>query len=99
MSRTQGHARRRAGVRTLRAHRPRSTGHIGSAVAAGLLERGEPVTVVSRDAGRADALRARGAEVAVADVRDVSVLREVLACGTRLFLLDPATRPPTSARA
>src|SRR5688572_21691967 len=44
------------------------TGHVGSATAAALLGRGEAVTIVTRDAKRAEKWRARGAEIAEADV-------------------------------
>jgi uncharacterized protein YbjT (DUF2867 family) len=36
------------------------TGHVGSAVAKTLLGRGEPVTIVTRDADRASVWRANG---------------------------------------
>jgi uncharacterized protein YbjT (DUF2867 family) len=60
-----------------------ATGHIGGALAEGLLDRGEPVIAVTRDAERAAGLRARGARVAVADVNRIGALREVLSLGTR----------------
>ncbi|MDY7226672.1 NmrA family NAD(P)-binding protein [Hyalangium rubrum] len=72
-----------------------ATGHVGSAVAHALLDRGEPVTAVTRDGRKAEALARRGAEVAVVDVRDVGALREVFRRGTRAFLLNPPADPST----
>lgn len=65
------------------------TGHVGSAVAETLLARGERVTIVTRDAGRADAWHAKGAEIAEADVNDVPSLRAAFRRGSRAFLLNP----------
>ncbi|WP_105424880.1 NmrA family NAD(P)-binding protein [Neorhizobium tomejilense] len=65
------------------------TGHVGSAVAQTLLEEGKAVTVVTRNSDKAGAWRLRGAEVAVADVHDVTSLREVFRNGNRAFLLNP----------
>ncbi|WP_105419481.1 NmrA family NAD(P)-binding protein [Neorhizobium sp. T25_27] len=65
------------------------TGHVGSAVAQTLLEEGKAVTVVTRNSDKAGAWRLRGAEVAVADVHDVTSLREVFRNGKRAFLLNP----------
>jgi uncharacterized protein YbjT (DUF2867 family) len=69
------------------------TGHVGSATAAALLARGEPVTIVTRDRAKADRWRQRGAEIAVADARDATSLRRVLQQGRRLFLLNPPADP------
>jgi uncharacterized protein YbjT (DUF2867 family) len=65
------------------------TGHVGSATAAALLERGEAVTIVTRDAARAGKWRARGAAIAEADVEDVAALRAAFRRGRRAFLLNP----------
>jgi uncharacterized protein YbjT (DUF2867 family) len=65
------------------------TGHVGSATADALLDRGEAVTIVTRDAGRASAWRKKGADIAEADVEDVASLRGALRCGRRAFLLNP----------
>lgn len=65
------------------------TGTVGSALARLLLDRGEEVTVVTRDAGKRAEWSARGASVAVADVHDTPRLREALAAGERLYLLNP----------
>jgi uncharacterized protein YbjT (DUF2867 family) len=65
------------------------TGHVGSATAEALLRRGEPVTIVTRDANRAAPWRARGAEIAEVDIEDVAALRAAFRRGRRAFLLNP----------
>lgn len=75
------------------------TGRVGSATARALLMRGEAVTVVTRDAARAVELRNAGAQVAVADVRDVKKLREILRTGSTAFLLNPPAPPSTDTDA
>ncbi len=65
------------------------SGNVGSAVAQAQLKRHEPVIVVTRDPSKATALRQKGADIAVADVHDVEVLRSVFRQGRRLFLLNP----------
>ena len=75
------------------------TGHVGSATARALLRRGEPVTVVTRNAGHAAGLREAGAQVAVADVRDVAALRAILRTGTTALLLNPPAAPFTDTDA
>jgi uncharacterized protein YbjT (DUF2867 family) len=65
------------------------TGRVGSAVAKALLAESEPVTIVTRNAEKADAWRQRGAEVALADVHDVTSMRTVFRRGKRAFLLNP----------
>lgn len=69
------------------------TGQVGSAVARALLRRGEPATVVTRDEKNAASLQQAGAEVAVANIRDVARLREVFRAGRRAFLLNPPADP------
>lgn len=75
------------------------TGHVGSATARALLRRGEPVTVVTRNAGHAADLREAGANVAVADVRNVPALRAILRTGTTALLLNPPAAPFTDTDA
>jgi uncharacterized protein YbjT (DUF2867 family) len=75
------------------------TGHVGSATARALLRRGEPVTVVTRNAGHAADLRNAGATVAVAEVRDVPALRAILRTGTTALLLNPPAAPFTDTDA
>ena len=66
-----------------------ANGHVGSAVARTLLEREQPVTVVTHDDRHAAHWRDAGAHIAVADARDPESLRSVLERGTRAFLLNP----------
>jgi uncharacterized protein YbjT (DUF2867 family) len=72
-----------------------ATGHVGSSVATSLLDRGEPITVVTRDERRAKPFTRRGASAAVADVRDADALRAVLRRGQSAFLLMPPADPAT----
>jgi uncharacterized protein YbjT (DUF2867 family) len=58
-----------------------ATGHVGSAVADGLLKSGVPVTVGTRDEEKASSWRSRGADAAVVDVKDSDALREVFRKG------------------
>lgn len=76
-----------------------ATGHVGSAAAQTLLQQNQPVTVVTRDAGKTAEWQQRGAQVAVVDVHDVAALREVLRRGKRLFLLNPPAAPDTDTAA
>jgi uncharacterized protein YbjT (DUF2867 family) len=66
-----------------------ATGHVGSAVAMALLDRREPVIVVTRDERRAEPFTRRGAIVAVTDVHDTDALRDALTRGRSAFLLMP----------
>lgn len=66
-----------------------ASGHVGSAVAQTLLDRGLPVTAVTHDAAKVAEWEQRGATAAVVDVRDSDALRRVLQTGTRAFLLNP----------
>ena len=72
-----------------------ATGHVGSAVVSALLDRGEPVTLVTRDAKRAEPFTRRGAVAAVADIHDTPALRAVLQRGHSAFLLMPPADPAT----
>ena len=72
-----------------------ATGHVGSAVAGALLDRGEGVTAVLHDPADAAAWEARGARAVVVDLRDAEALRAVLRDGTTLFLLNPPAAPST----
>jgi uncharacterized protein YbjT (DUF2867 family) len=75
------------------------TGHIGSAVAEALLDRGETVTIIVRDPRRGSALQARGATMAVADVLERDRLNEVFRSGRRAFLLNPPAAPQSDTDA
>lgn len=72
-----------------------ATGHVGSSLAQALLANNEPVTVVTRDAHKAEALRTKGARVAVVDVFDTSALHSVFMGGKRVFVLNPPAAPST----
>jgi uncharacterized protein YbjT (DUF2867 family) len=75
------------------------TGHVGSATVAGLLKRGEAVTLVTRGGAVAEEWKARGARIAIADVRDVESLRRVFKEGKRLLLVNPPADPATDTDA
>jgi len=72
-----------------------ATGHVGSSLAQALLARNEPVTVVTRDASKAEPLKTKGAHVAQVDVLDTAALHRVIAGGHRLFVLNPPAPPST----
>ena len=71
------------------------TGQVGSATARTLLQAGQAVTIVTRDAQRAEALAKEGAHVAVADLRDRDALRDIFRSGRRAFVLNPPADPST----
>ncbi|CAM5618123.1 hypothetical protein MAUB1S_10517 [Mycolicibacterium aubagnense] len=71
------------------------TGQVGSTTARSLLKRGEPVTVIARNADHAAELAAAGARIAVTDVRDSDGLRQVFRSGRRAFILNPPAAPST----
>lgn len=75
------------------------TGHVGSQAVAALLKRGESVTIVTRGGDAADAWKARGAQLAIADVREVEALRRVFRGGKRLLLVNPPADPSTDTDA
>lgn len=72
-----------------------ATGHVGSAAADELIRSGNPVTVITRDGGKAASWRSRGAKAAIVDVTDVDALRSVFKRSSRAFLLNPPA-PPSS---
>jgi uncharacterized protein YbjT (DUF2867 family) len=65
------------------------TGNTGKVVAETLLGQGHPVRVIVRDAARAESLRAKGAQVAVADLSDRDALAEALRGVQGAYLLLP----------
>lgn len=65
------------------------TGHVGSSVAATLLEKGQAVTIVTHNAQKTGEWQRRGAKTAVVDVCDIGKLHQVFKTGKRLFLLNP----------
>jgi len=72
------------------------TGNVGSAVVKSLLQRNEPVTIVSRNPEKAAALQRQGARVANVDVNNTGALHEIFLKGTALFLLNPPAPPSTN---
>jgi len=65
------------------------TGHTGKVAAETLLGQGKKVRVVVRDATKGEPWRARGAEVAVANVEDEAALTRALAGAEGAYLLLP----------
>ncbi len=66
-----------------------STGHVGGATAAALLERRAPTRAVLRDPARASDWAARGAATAIADLADPAGLAEALRGSTGAFVMLP----------
>lgn len=66
-----------------------ATGHTGSVVADTLLARKQPVRVVVRSADKGVAWKAKGAEVAVASLDDVSAMTKALQGAQGVYLLVP----------
>lgn len=75
------------------------TGHVGSALVEALLSRGKQVALVARDRAKAKRLETRGAQVVIADVRDVDALRQVYRQGERLYMLNPPADPARDTQA
>jgi uncharacterized protein YbjT (DUF2867 family) len=71
------------------------TGHVGSVLADTLISRGESVTIVTHKPAKASDARNRGAEAAVANVREVDAMRAIFKRGKRAFLLNPPAPPDT----
>jgi len=71
------------------------TGQVGGALARELLAQGKPVRAVVRDAAKGEAWRARGCEVALADLGDAAGLSEAFRNCEGVFLLLPPTFDPS----
>ncbi|MBW8727978.1 MAG: NmrA family NAD(P)-binding protein [Inquilinus limosus] len=65
------------------------TGRTGAATAQALIEAGERVRVVVRDAAKGESWARKGAEVAVADLADVPALSDALSGANGAYLLVP----------
>jgi uncharacterized protein YbjT (DUF2867 family) len=65
------------------------SGHTGSVVATTLLAARQKVRVIVRDAAKGEPWRARGAEVAIADIDDQAALTRALTGATGAYLLLP----------
>ncbi|MET0298634.1 MAG: SDR family NAD(P)-dependent oxidoreductase [Flavitalea sp.] len=72
-----------------------ATGHIGSAVADTLLNKGENVLIITRNEEKGDKWKRKGATVAVVDINDTEKLHQVFKQGKRLFMLNPPASPDT----
>ncbi|WP_353719779.1 NmrA family NAD(P)-binding protein [Dyadobacter sp. 676] len=68
-----------------------ASGRVGSAVVGQLLERKAPVKGVVRDDEKAEALKTRGAEAAIADAHNLPALKVAFRGGETLFALTPET--------
>lgn len=66
-----------------------ATGNTGSIVADTLLSQGKKVRVLVRDAAKAEALRARGAEVVVGTLDDAAVLARAFDGASGAYVLSP----------
>lgn len=66
-----------------------ATGNTGSAVADTLLDKRQPVRVIVRSAEKGASWKAKGAEVAVASLDDVSALAQAFAGATGVYLMVP----------
>jgi uncharacterized protein YbjT (DUF2867 family) len=65
------------------------TGHVGSVAAESLLAQGKKVRAVVRDAKKGDAWKAKGADVAVADLGDAAALARAFVGAEGAFVLLP----------
>ena len=66
-----------------------ATGQIGSMLVDNLLKEGQPVRAVIRNSSKAQELKNKGAEVAIADYFDVEALKRAFQGGSSVFLLTP----------
>lgn len=71
------------------------TGHVGSAAARSLLNRGEAVTIITRNPDNASDWKDRGARLAEADVRVPEMLRAAIRGNSRLLIVNPPADPTT----
>lgn len=71
------------------------TGHTGRVVAETLLAQGLPVRVLVRDEKKGASWRTKGAEVAVADIKDVRAMTAALRGATGAYLLNPPNMAAT----
>lgn len=65
------------------------TGHTGKVVAETLLAQSLPVRVIVRDQKKGEAWRAKGAEVAIAELKDVKAMTQALRGAAGAYLLSP----------
>jgi NAD(P)H dehydrogenase (quinone) len=74
------------------------SGHTGKVVAETLLAQNKPVRVIVRDAEKGAEWKARGAEVAVADLHDADALTSALRGASGAYLLIPPMMSSTDVR-
>ncbi len=65
------------------------TGNTGSIVAQTLIDQGQPVRVIVRSAEKGDSWKAKGADVAVADIKDTTAMTKALDGATGAYFLLP----------
>jgi uncharacterized protein YbjT (DUF2867 family) len=70
------------------------TGKVGGALARALLERGQPVRAVVRDADKGRAWAERGCEVALAEMQDAASLSAAFKGADGVFILPPSEFDP-----
>jgi NAD(P)H dehydrogenase (quinone) len=70
------------------------TGNVGSVLARTLLSAGQPVRAVVREAGRGEAWKQRGCEVATADINDATALTAAFSGADGVFVLVPPNFDP-----
>jgi uncharacterized protein YbjT (DUF2867 family) len=66
-----------------------ANGNITSRVAGALLDRHQPVRIVGRNPAALDALRRRGAQLAIGDARDAGFLAQAMAGATAAYVMIP----------
>src|SRR5713101_30871 len=71
-----------------------ATGHVGSVIAAKLLEKGAKIRVIVRSKEKGDRFAERGAEVAIGNLEDAKFLEDALRGSEGAFLLLPPPVPP-----
>jgi len=71
------------------------TGHTGRVVAETLLAQSLPVRVIVRDAKKGEAWKAKGAEVALAELKDVKAMTQALRGASGAYLLSPPAMQAT----
>jgi uncharacterized protein YbjT (DUF2867 family) len=68
-----------------------ASGQVGSAITDFLLEKKVPVRAVIRDVKKAENLKEKGAEVAIADYFDLNTLKDTVKGGKLIFVITPET--------
>jgi uncharacterized protein YbjT (DUF2867 family) len=66
-----------------------ATGHTGKPIALGLLEQGQKVRIISRDAEKAKELTSKGAELFLGNTQDVELLRRAFDGADAAYLMVP----------